>query len=105
MTCIQFVRKKLNSKGSASIEFIAMVPFVLLLMVMLWQFLIGAYALITANRQRMKLRRCMLQQKMYRKQQQPAKKSSMQQETAFDSILLDRSFQVKRMGILISLLI
>jgi hypothetical protein len=46
---ISYIKQKTNEKGSASIEFIAMIPFVFLLMVMLWQLLIGAYALITAQ--------------------------------------------------------
>jgi hypothetical protein len=35
-----------NEKGSATIEFIAMVPLVLLIMMILWQFLIAGYAVI-----------------------------------------------------------
>ncbi|MDQ0243883.1 uncharacterized protein (UPF0333 family) [Bacillus fengqiuensis] len=38
-----------NEKGSASIEFLGMVPLLLLLFVMLWQFLIVGYALIVTH--------------------------------------------------------
>ncbi|MFC3884371.1 TadE/TadG family type IV pilus assembly protein [Bacillus songklensis] len=38
-----------NEKGSASIEFLGMVPLLLLLFVMLWQFLVVGYALIVTH--------------------------------------------------------
>lgn len=38
-----------NEKGSASIEFLGMVPLLLLLFVMLWQFLVIGYALIVTH--------------------------------------------------------
>ena len=38
-----------NEKGSASIEFLGMVPYVFLLMVMSWQMVIGAFAYITVQ--------------------------------------------------------
>ncbi|MBH0171677.1 TadE/TadG family type IV pilus assembly protein [Fictibacillus sp. 18YEL24] len=44
------IPKKLKSeKGSAAIEFLGMVPLVLLLMVALWQFFAGAYAFIVTQ--------------------------------------------------------
>jgi hypothetical protein len=39
-------KKMKNEKGSAAIEFLGMVPLVLLLLVALWQFFAGAYAYI-----------------------------------------------------------
>lgn len=38
-----------SEKGSASIEFLGMIPLLLLLFVMLWQFLIVGYALIVTH--------------------------------------------------------
>lgn len=38
-----------NENGSASIEFLGMVPLLLLLFVMLWQFLVVGYALIVTH--------------------------------------------------------
>jgi TadE-like protein len=44
------IPKKLKSEeGSAAIEFLGMVPLVLLLMVALWQFFVGAYAFIVTQ--------------------------------------------------------
>jgi hypothetical protein len=44
------IPKKLKSeKGSAAIEFLGMVPLVLLLLVALWQFFAGAYAFIVTQ--------------------------------------------------------
>lgn len=39
-------RVRNNEKGSASIEFIGIIPLVFLIMLILWQFLISAYAVI-----------------------------------------------------------
>lgn len=51
VTSVMRIKKgKINSeRGSMSLEFLAMVPYVLLLMTMLWQLVVGAYALITAQ--------------------------------------------------------
>ncbi len=38
-----------NEKGSVTIEFIGILPLVFLIMLICWQFLIGAYAVITAQ--------------------------------------------------------
>lgn len=40
---------KKNEEGSATIEFLGMVPFVFLLMVMLWQFFVAGFAVMTAQ--------------------------------------------------------
>jgi uncharacterized protein (UPF0333 family) len=42
----QIPKKMKNEKGSAAIEFLGMVPLVLILLVALWQFFAGAYAFI-----------------------------------------------------------
>ena len=46
---LSFRRIKKDEQGSASLEFIAMVPYVFLLMAILWQLVVGAYALITVQ--------------------------------------------------------
>ena len=47
---MNLLKKRLNNeKGSASIEFLGMVPLLLLLFVMLWQFLVVGYALIVTQ--------------------------------------------------------
>lgn len=44
------IRKKLaNEEGSATIEFLAMVPLVLLIMMIFWQFLVAGYAVIISQ--------------------------------------------------------
>ncbi|PWW17619.1 TadE-like protein [Cytobacillus oceanisediminis] len=44
------LRKKLtNEQGSATIEFLAMVPLVLLIMMIFWQFLVAGYAVIISQ--------------------------------------------------------
>lgn len=43
------VKLKNNEKGSASIEFIGIIPLVFMIMLVLWQFLISAYAVIVAQ--------------------------------------------------------
>lgn len=44
------IRKKLgNEQGSATIEFLAMVPLVLLIMMIFWQFLVAGYAVIISQ--------------------------------------------------------
>lgn len=48
---MSFIRKRLkkNQKGVATIEFLGMVPFVFLLLVILWQFFAAGYAVMTAQ--------------------------------------------------------
>jgi Flp pilus assembly protein TadG len=43
------VKLKNNEKGSASIEFIGIIPLIFMIMLVLWQFLISAYAVIVAQ--------------------------------------------------------
>lgn len=44
------MKKKINNEdGSATIEFLAMVPLVFLIMMILWQFLVAGYAVIVAQ--------------------------------------------------------
>ncbi len=44
------MKKKINNEdGSATIEFLAMVPLVFLIMMILWQFLVAGYAAIIAQ--------------------------------------------------------
>lgn len=44
------MRRRINDeRGSASIEFLGMVPYVFLMMVMLWQVVVGAYAFIAVQ--------------------------------------------------------
>lgn len=44
------MKKKLqNERGSATIEFLAMVPLVLLIMMIFWQFLVAGYAVIISQ--------------------------------------------------------
>lgn len=44
-----FKKRLKNEKGSATLEFLGMMPFVLLMMLMLWQVVAGAYVLIAAR--------------------------------------------------------
>jgi len=47
---MHWAKKKIKDQnGSATLEFLGMVPLVLLIMVMLWQFLVGAFALMTVQ--------------------------------------------------------
>ena len=47
---LQYIQSlKNNQKGSATIEFIGVLPLVFMIMLILWQFLISAYAVIVAQ--------------------------------------------------------